>query len=251
MAVHQSSARPFADVRHLGVVVRAVDGIDPNEPFGLHSGFLYKLDGAEPRFNHLAWHFDLRDEPASDDRYLWADTGLDEGNSRVMAAWLANRGAHPNNIPYGIDAQGVCFDKETQQFVPPPIGKGLTCATYIKAVFSHLGFIILDEGTWPPDRPEDRSWQIAVVEALRRDGAGEDYVTAVTNDVGAKRFRPAEVVGAATLPAVSWPAAFEDVAVVAASIIVDVQASRAAAPVPTDTDEDAPVPGPSPADKGE
>jgi hypothetical protein len=225
MTVHLSSESPFAGVRHLGVVIRAVDALDPNEPFGLHSGFLYQLDDGEPRINHLGWHFAMHDHPADDARYLWANTGLDEGNSHLIAAWLALRRTHPNDIPYGFDAHGACFDQVTQDFVPPPLGKGLTCATYIKAVFSHFGFDLLDEITWPLDRPSDRSWQVSVVEELRKH-ASEDHVIALTNDVGARQFRPAEVVGAAILPSDSWPVALNDVAAIAQSIIVDVQSSR-------------------------
>jgi hypothetical protein len=168
----------------------------------------------------------MHDHPADDDRYLWADTGLDEGNSHVIAAWLASRRAHPKDIPYGFDAHGSCFDTVTLDFVPPSLGKGLTCATYIKAVFLHFGFELLDESTWPLNRPSDRSWQVAVLEELRKR-ASEDHIVALTNDVGARQFRPAEVVGAATLPSLSWPVALNDVAAIAQSIIVDVQSSRA------------------------
>ncbi|MDH2402003.1 hypothetical protein QCM77_18860 [Bradyrhizobium sp. SSUT18] len=228
MTVHRSSERPFADVRHLGVVVCAVGALDPSEDFGLHSGFLYQLDSGGPRISHLGWHFELHDHPADDDRYLWADTGLDEGNSHVIAAWLSDRRTHPNDIPYGFDAKGSCFDKVTLDFVPPALGKGLTCATYIKAVFSHLGFDdFLDEGTWPLDRQSDRSWQLAVVEELRKR-ASQEHIAALMEDVGATRFRPAEVVGAATVVSDSWPVTFDDVAAIAQSIIVDVEASRAA-----------------------
>jgi len=226
MVVHRSSERPFGGVRHLGVIVRAVPPLDPSEPFGLHSGFLYRIDDGAPRFSHLAWHFDLQDEPAGDPKYLWSDTGLDEGNSRVVAAWLANRGRLPNDIPYGINSDGACFDTVTAQFVPAPVGKGLTCATYVKAVLSHLGFKLLAEDTWPTDRADDRSWQLAVVEALRARAAAAPHVDAVNKDVGSKRFRPVEVVGAATLPHSSWAVVFDDAAKVAQSIIVDVQKAR-------------------------
>jgi hypothetical protein len=152
---------------------------------------------------------------------------LDDGNSHVVAAWLASRRTHPNDIPYGFDASGSCFDTETLDFIPPSIGKGLTCATYIKAVFSHLGLDLINESTWSLNRPSDRSWQVAVLDELRKR-ASEDHITALEKDVGARQFRPAEVVGAATLPSASWPVALDDVAAIAQSIIVDVQSSMAA-----------------------
>jgi hypothetical protein len=112
MVVHRSADKPFADVNPLGVVVRSVRPLDPGASFALHSGFLYRLDDGEPRIQHLAFHLELEDEPAAAP-YLWADVGLDEGNSRVVAAWLAVRGAMPQDIPYGLDSAGSCFDDQT------------------------------------------------------------------------------------------------------------------------------------------
>ena len=220
MTVSRSDERPFSDVRALGVVVSPVSALAPEDQYGLHTGILYKIDGGSPRISHFAWHFDLRDDDAADP-YLWADVGLDESNSRFVAAWLASRRTSPSDIPYGIDPGGSCFDKTTRDFIPPPLGKGLTCATYIVAVLKSLGFPLLSEDTWPIDRASDHSWQRAVIDALKRTGAKQDYLDAAQNDIGAKRFRPAEVVGAATRA--PWPVSFDDAAALAAAVIADVQ----------------------------
>lgn len=220
MAVYRSDERPFDDVRALGVVVSPVPALSPQDPYGVHSGILYKIDGGSARISHLAWHFRLEDVPAADP-YLWADVGLDDANSRVIAAWLALRQKSPSNIPYGLDAGGACFDKTTREFLPPPLGKGLTCATYIVTIFKSLGFPLLLEDTWPTDRADDHSWQRAVVDMLTKTGADKDHIEAVGKDVGAKRFRPAEVVGAAIHT--PWPVAFQDAATLAAAVIADVQ----------------------------
>ena len=221
MPVQPSQVRPFGDVNALGIVVCRAPRLNPADELPLHSGFLYKLDAGMPRISHLAWHLDLRDEPAADP-YMWANVGLDEANSRFVAAWLADRGKNPALIPYGIDGAGASFDPETDEFVPPPVGKGLTCATYIAAVFKHLGFQLLQEDSWPTDRQDDNVWQEHVVKALSKTGASEEHVDAVKNDVGARRFRPAEVTGAATLA--DWPIAFPSAEAVANSVIENVRA---------------------------
>jgi hypothetical protein len=223
--VQPSHVAPFANVDSLGIAVCSVPPIDPSANFALHSGFLYKTDNDGPRIVHLAWHHKLWDEAASDP-YLWADVGLDPVNRRFVASWLADRRANPAEIPYGIDATGVCFDAETQDFIPPPVGKGLTCSTYVLAVFRHLGFPLLAEDTWPSDRAEDASWQEAVVVTLRNTGATAEHVAAVEADKGARRFRPAEVVGAATVTN-PWPVGFADASQLAAEVISDVQAAAA------------------------
>ncbi|CCD96501.1 hypothetical protein BRAO375_600074 [Bradyrhizobium sp. ORS 375] len=220
MTVYRSDERPFDDVQALGVVISPAPALVPEDQYGLHSGLLYKIDGQPARISHLAWHHQLRDEPAADP-FLWADVGLSAENSRFIAAWLALRQNSPSNIPYGIDAGGACFEMATHEFLPPPLGKGLTCATYIVAVFRSLGFPLLLEETWPADRPDDHAWQRAVLSLLRRTGATEDYVEAAQTDVGAKRYRPAEVVGAATRA--PWPVAFQDATALAAAVLTDVQ----------------------------
>ena len=225
MTVSRSDERPYAEVRSLGVVVMAVPPLDHRAAFGLHSGLLYRVDDGGPRISHLAWHFDLRDEPANDP-YLWADVGLDEDNSRMVAAWLYARHNSPSDIPYGIDSAGACFDKTTQEFIPPPLGKGLTCSTYIVAVLKHLGFSLLLESSWPADRQEDHSWQQAVIDKMKEGQASAEYVASAEKDVGAKRYRPAEVVGAATLSS-PWPVTFVDAASVAQSVIQDVERALA------------------------
>lgn len=223
--VQPSSSAPFSAVASLGVVVRSVPPIDRSTNFALHAGFLYKIDNAEPRISHLAWHYRLEDKPA-EGPYLWANVGLDDVSCRVVAAWLADRRANPAQIPYGIDSAGVCFDSETQDFIPPPVGKGLTCATYIVAVLKHLGFPLLAEITWPRDRADDVSWQEAIVTSLSKDGASADHVAAVRADKGARRFRPAEVVGSATVTDL-WPIAFEEASRLATEIVKDVKAAAA------------------------
>ncbi|MGA2292624.1 hypothetical protein, partial [Bradyrhizobium sp.] len=103
------------------------------------------------------------------------------------------------------------------------LGKGLTCATYIVAILKSLGFPLLLEDSWPIDRADDQLWQRAIIEELRKSGAEEDYIAVAQNDVGAKRYRPAEVVGSATNAA--WPVVFSDATALAAAVLADVQAA--------------------------
>jgi hypothetical protein len=83
-----------------------------------HCGLLYKLDTALPRMLHLAWHVDLRDEPAPND-YFWAEVSLDETNRRVIAAAVSLIGNKKASIPYGLDPGGSSFDA-SGEFIPPP-----------------------------------------------------------------------------------------------------------------------------------
>ena len=184
-----------------------------------------KLDGGEPWIVHLAFHHRLTYEHPTDS-YLWQNIALDGINRHVVAAWLGDGHIHPNDVPYGIDATGVCFDKETGAFLEPPIGKGLTCATFITAVLRHLGFPLIQEATWP-QRDDDIAWQEMILDVLKKY-ASDEHVEATRKDIGAKRFRPDEVVGAAICATSDWPVTFSDARLVADAILGDLAAARSA-----------------------
>ena len=215
MAVHRSTCVPFGEVDHLGVVIREFRPAD-RAPFR-HAGFLYRIDDGAPLMVHLAWHYCLRHEPPDED-YLWQTVALEEENRQVVAAWLGAEHLHPADIPYGFDAFGLCFD-ENDEFVPPPVGKGLTCATLISAVLAFLGFELLEQNTWE-DRPDDVHWQNEILRALRGH-ASPAHIEALQTDIGAKRFRPEEVVGAAITSDPKWPVPFSDARQMADSILRD------------------------------
>lgn len=93
-----------------------------------------------------------------------------------------------------------------------PTRLGLTCATFILAVFEAAGISLIKYDTWPENRPSDFEWQKQIITALRRTrSATPEHIKAVEGDVGSARYRPEEVAGAATanpLPA-DFPLAAE------------------------------------------
>jgi hypothetical protein len=219
MAVRSASDAPFERVSEFGVAIREID------PAQNHCAILYKLDGREARLCHFADHHDLRDE-ITHAPYLWADAGLDPANRRFVAAWVGNLYINKDNIPYGLDSAGCCFDVATGEFITPPIGKGLTCSTFITSVLRSLGFDVLKESEWP-QRSADVVFGQTVVERLVAAHANEDHIQAVKADIGAQRFRPEEVVGAITLSA--WPVEFADARAIADAVTMDLKAARSAA----------------------
>ena len=163
------------------------------------------LDEGAARLIHFAWHRDLRDDEP-DNTYLWADIGLDTANARYLAAFAANLKRNQVNIFYGLDQAGSCFDSETGDFIPPPLGKGLTCATFILAVMRSVGFAALLEESWSP-REDDAAFGQQIVEDLIATQPPIDpaHISVLASDAGAKRFRPEEVVGGSIQPAEVCP----------------------------------------------
>jgi hypothetical protein len=214
-----------ASVGRLAVAIKAVRLPIADDSGQNHCGIVYRF-GGRIKFCHLAWHHILEngDFPL-DKRYYFANCGGADENHIVVAAKMELISRNVKSIPYAIDYVGCGFHEKTFDFLPPPDGKGLTCATFIMLVFASLGFPLLDEDTWP-DRADDAKWQqfiIAALEDTARQGAADPaHVEAVKRDVGkVKRFRPEEVVAAATRD--EWPGLYPDIALTARQIIADLQ----------------------------
>jgi hypothetical protein len=151
--------------------------------------------------------------------------GLDEPNSKFLAAFASTVKRNEHSIPYGLDSQGSCFDRATGDFIPPPIGKGLTCATFILAVLRSLAFAPALEESWPV-REDDEEFGRQTVADLEEDQADPEHVTAVRRDICAQRFRPEEVVAATIHPSGEWPVGFAPAAALAQEILGDLRAAR-------------------------
>lgn len=185
MAYQSVRVAPIPDGDFVGVAIKSVaEGQN-------HVGLIYRLDDDPARLLHLAWHFDLRDELIRED-YFWDAVGfLDSTNTAFMAAFLASvKSAAVAGIPYGFDVSNRYFTLHGE-YVPPPDGKGLTCASFVFTVFRDQGFAVLDLKSWPA-RPSDEEWQRFVMRAL--DGsATEVHLAELAADLPAVRIRPEEV----------------------------------------------------------
>lgn len=120
--------------------------------------------------------------------------------------WRANN----RYVPYGFSPPNDCFDSQTNKYLFGPTRYGLTCASFVLAVFHRAGVPLVKYGTWPTSRPDDRAWQKKIVarleeynERLRnRPDRQKDYqdgkihIEGIRADIGTVRFRPDEVAGA-------------------------------------------------------
>jgi hypothetical protein len=116
--------------------------------------------------------------------------------------WRANG----RYVPYAFSPPNDCFDSVTWEFIFGPTRLGLTCSTFVLAVFHTARLPLVDYSSWPVNRPGDSEWQQRIV-SLLKGRAPEAHVEAVSREVGSARFRPEEVAGAATVNPL--PASFE------------------------------------------
>ncbi len=199
--VFDSAQAPFAENQHIAV---AIGFVDANQR---HVGLLHHdSESNGVRLLHLAWHHRLANDSPTHD-YLRVDPVIHPRRQLQVAAICRKvLRANPTGIPYAFSAPNDCFDEATGQFLLGPARHGLTCASFVLAVFHVAGLPLVDYGTWPLNRTGDREWQEQIVAALR-GRATPEHVEAVRGEIGSVRFRPEEVAGAATVSPV--PVGFE------------------------------------------
>jgi hypothetical protein len=175
----------------------------------LHAGIIYRLPGEEnaPAYLiHLAFHYDLRREPPSDDGYflvLPTSTGIPPPRLRVLAAlcelvWDRN-GA--SRIPYGFDSTGSSFDRDAT-YVRSSGAHGLTCTTFVLKVHELAEIELLVKGEWPV-RPEDAAVKERIISYIEdRDPAHAALLRADTTSV---RYRAEELAAAYLSSAIPVP----------------------------------------------
>ncbi len=184
------------EIDYVAVAICAVNNIQH------HVGILHKLgDNSSVELLHLAWHRDLRNGPPSE-KYHWVAPQIPSPRLRQVAARCRQIfRANPDSIPYAFSPSNDCFDETTGQFLLGPTRCGLTCATFVVAVFRSTGVDVLKPETWPVGLPEDLAWQDFVLHALENCNtpASQEHIDSVRNERGGIRIRPEHVAAAVTI----------------------------------------------------
>lgn len=209
--VYTAKQRSFEDIRHLAIALKA---ISPNQR---HIGILHQsLEAKQVLMLHLAWHHDLRNDSPSE-KYVWVDPAIPQARAKQVAAfcrkvWRQNKG----KIPYAFSPPNDCFDLTTGEFLLGGQRFGLTCATFVMAVFQATGLPLIDLNSWP-SRPEDVAWQSQIIELLKKTDAELTHINRAQQEIGSARFRPEEVGAAAACQ--PWPTSIEHVLPIAEQIV--------------------------------
>lgn len=179
----------YEGARHIGVLCR--DSVDKRL-----------------RFIHLAFHEDLRLEDNASKCILWVEARLEDEPAAVVAAQARRvyRRFQAGGVPYGFGPYTGYFGPNGEIRWTTP-GNGLTCATFVLAVFDSAGVRLVMGETWPTDRPEDKQFQKEMIELIRNHAsASEAHLKGMKADIGQVRFRVLEIAGAVSADA--YPADF-------------------------------------------
>lgn len=204
--VYSQKEVPFDGENFIGVVVTG-------DETQRHAGIYYNtgIDNSN-HFLHLAFHYRLRrDNPESSHCWLPLD-GFDIDEKLSIAIWIDSIwNTNHNRVPYGINYSNSIHFNNTGAWTASADDGGLTCATFILAIFSDFGFPLVDTAS-SIRRDSDQIWQSKILETLS-NFAPPEYIEKQRNHIGqSARYRPEEVVGAASLysgNAVQFDAAIE------------------------------------------
>lgn len=210
--VHHSDDQPVSAVVHVAVAICSIDESQR------HIGILHRDAEADGVFLlDLAWHHHLRNQ-IPERQYLWVEPAINSKRLVQVAAicrrvWRSNR----RGIPYAFSRPTHCFDNSTGAFLLGPTRLGLTCATFVLAIFDEAGLPLVRYETWPEVREGDAEWQRRILAKLLETGASAEHFHAVSTEIGSVWFRPEEVAGAVTISPL--PADFDGAAERAAQIL--------------------------------
>ena len=166
-----------------------------------HVGLVYRAHNSKIMLLHLGWHHQLHHHEW-DKKYHWLElNGLELELQETFADWavmVAN--ASPGTpIPYSVNfRQDRNFDQKGH-FINLNDGSGLTCATFLLALFSDYELPLIDISDWPESRKGDLAWLRRILKKLRRHVPKWDWLEQVKHRHRLKRFRPEEVFATAAL----------------------------------------------------
>ncbi len=166
-----------------------------------HIGVMHRDQNSGSQTLHLAWHCILQnDAELPDDMVVWIALNVPLARQKSVAAfcrrvWKKNG---QDTICYAFSDPMGSFDPVTGEYLIDPSRFGLTCASFVLAVFDAAGLPIAEYETWPVDRQGDREWQESIINKLSGH-ATQEHIDHLRREIGAVRYRPEEVAACATL----------------------------------------------------
>jgi hypothetical protein len=171
----------------------------PGPILQLHIGLLYRTEDSEALLLNLRSHLDLRNEMPSNE-YRWIQVDLDEINRRLIVALCRLIAKKNQRIPFGFTfTYSRSYFSRSGDYIPGDLGEGLTCATFVMAVFNTYEIPLLKIEEWPLPRLEDMGWQTGQARGIGRQ-FGAIIAAAIEEAVGSPRFLPEHVTAGATSP---------------------------------------------------
>jgi hypothetical protein len=125
----------------------------------------------------------------------------------VAVCRLAASRRATDELPYSFRFKDSKIDPDRGEFIFGAGETGLTCATFVLAMFAGYGISLLKTDTWA-SRDDDSAWQKEIVSLMERLAAPAADIENARQDIGCVRYRPEEVAGSCSVR--HLPATFEE-----------------------------------------
>lgn len=185
-------------------------------PYGSHTGVVYSDDDGMMQFIHLAFHHRLqRDTLANGIGWVSPANAIPPERLAHVAAmcdriWERHE---KSGLPYGFRYDATCFHSDGKVELGPD-ECGLTCATFVLAVYRSVGLELLKIEDWPT-RDDDEQRFNQLLDLLKKTRADQKHIDAVAKETKSARYRPMEVAAGS---GITPPASFDNATAGAAAI---------------------------------
>jgi hypothetical protein len=199
----QSPQQPYPDISYVGIAITG----DINQR---HIGILFRTNKQNaPKLLHLAFHQRLKCEDSSEyaSEYYWLHCpSFSDDEQLQLAVWFEKVfSINGRSIPYGLAYSSMGYFDQNGTFIQSERKCGLTCATFVMALFEDFNFPIIDVDSWV-SREDDIDWQNHIIDMMKADQNkhpnlySDSHIINQSSNIGvALRFRPEEVAVSANI----------------------------------------------------
>lgn len=166
-----------------------------------HVGIIYK-EKSDYFQLHLLFHQNLSVNPPNR-RDGYVKVNIEKERLRPVAALCRKLSRSKPAIPFALSGWESVFEVKSGHLILRGNAVGLTCSSFVMAVFLSVGISLIDFGKWP-NREDDEPNQNRLVSLLEKVKANPSHINAVRAQIGCVRIKPEEVavsVQSPTLPA--------------------------------------------------
>lgn len=168
-----------------------------------HTGVAYRAMTGDVQCFHQAWDHITRNGPIDTESnhmegpFFCVSPTVETDRARAIAAFWEFVAGQGETIGYALrDDPDAHFDENTGRLVLLN-GNGLSCSTFVLALFRSVSFPYIDTTGWPIDRAGDREAQERLMRVLEHTCLNKNHIDQVKQEIGCERIRPEEVAGAA------------------------------------------------------
>jgi|GEM_PF-4747043 len=163
---------------------------------GFHVGALVRSEDQELFACHFADHHNFQFHRAlPDQKIAWNPCPIAELRMGILRDMFIAISQHPSRdtIPYSFHSSGLRFSSEGEWLSTGEPGEGVTCASFLMAVFKSCSVPFLLESTWPP--PTEREEKLRKAHAVMHLAAvaSPEHAQAAETAPFCARFKPEEV----------------------------------------------------------